>query len=277
MIESQPLRFSTSWTDHYQVMTERQPSSPEESATDYRVHDPRYEAPTNAGDYPHVGWADDNPPVVSAPQARPKGRGATREIIETLVLALLIFLAVRLVVLNFKVDGNSMRPNLLDQELLLVNRNAFWSFDLNGVLDRIPGVDPEGEWTFTPFHPPERGDIVVFNPPNGSGEPYIKRVIAVEGETVEIRDGSVYVDGIELEEPYIDEGITECLSNDCDPITLGEGEVYVLGDNRRNSSDSRSFGPVPIENLIGQAWLVYWPLDEAGIVPHYDYPEIADR
>ena len=117
----------------------------------------------------------------------------------------------------------------------------------------------------------------MFNPPNGSDEPAIKRVIAREGETVEIRDGSVYVDDVELEEPYIDEGITECLSNSCDPVTVEEGEVFVLGDNRRNSSDSRSFGPVPIENLIGKAWVVYWPLDEGGIVPHYDYPEIADR
>lgn len=262
-------------------MTDRQPSPSEESGASYPIHDPiydpRYQSDEHEADLAAAPW-DPAQGTYPAPQrAKPAGRGAVREVIETLVLALLIFLAVRLVVLNFKVDGNSMRPNLLNGELLLVNRNAYWSFDFNAVLDRVPGVDREGEWIFTPFHAPERGDIVVFNPPNGSGEPYIKRVIALEGETVEIRDGSVYVDDVELDEPYIDEGITECLSNSCDPVTVEEGEVFVLGDNRRNSSDSRSFGPVPIENLIGKAWVVYWPLDEGGIVPHYDYPEIADR
>ena len=270
-----------SWTDEPLTMTDRQPSPAEESGASYPIHDPiydpRYRSDEYESDLAQTRWNSTDEPNPAPPRAKPAGRGATREVIETLVLALLIFLAVRLVVLNFKVDGNSMRPNLLNGELLLVNRNAYWSFDFNEVLDRVPGVDREGEWTFTPFHAPERGDIVVFNPPNGSNEPYIKRVIALEGETVEIRDGSVYVDDVELEEPYIDEGITECLSNSCDPVTVEEGEVFVLGDNRRNSSDSRSFGPVPIENLIGKAWVVYWPLDEGGIVPHYDYPEIADR
>ena len=211
-------------------------------------------------------------------QRRSAGKGATREIVETLLLALVIFLGVRLLVLNFKVDGNSMRPNLLDEELLLVNRNAYLEIDVNGLLDALPLIERDEPWIFTPFQPPERGDIVVFDPPNGSTEPYIKRVIATEGEAVEIRDGGVYVDGIRLVEPYIDEGITECLREPCEAVVVPDGHVYVLGDNRRNSSDSRSsVGTVPIDNIIGQAWVVYWPRDGLGLVPHYDYPEIADR
>ena len=204
-------------------------------------------------------------------------KGATREVVETLLLAALIFLGVRLLVLNFKVDGNSMRPNLLNGELLLVNRNAYREIDVNGLLDKLPLIERDDPWIFTPFSAPERGDIIVFDPPTGSNEPYIKRVIAIAGETVEIRDGGVYVDGVRVVEPYIDEGITECLNNPCEAVTVPDGEVWVMGDNRRNSSDSRSFGTVPIENIIGRAWVVYWPRDGIGLVPHYDYPEISDR
>jgi len=209
---------------------------------------------------------------------RGSAKGATREVVETLLLAALIFLGVRLLVLNFKVDGNSMRPNLLNGELLLVNRNAYREIDLNDLLDKLPLIERDEPWSFTPFDAPERGDIVVFDPERGSTEPYIKRVIATEGESVEIRDGGVYVDGIRLVEPYIDDGITECLSTPCEEVVVPEGHVYVLGDNRRNSSDSRSsVGTVPVENIIGRAWVVYWPRDGIGLVPHFDYPEIADR
>lgn len=214
----------------------------------------------------------------SSPRRRKSSaKGATREVVETLLLAALIFLGVRLLVLNFKVDGNSMRPNLINGELLLVNRNAYREIDVNNLLDKLPLIERNDPWIFTPFSSPERGDIVVFDPPNGSTEPYIKRVIALEGETVEIRDGGVFVDGVRVVEPYIDEGITECLRSPCEAVTVPEGHVFVFGDNRRNSSDSRSFGPVPIENIIGRAWVVYWPQDGIGLVPHYDYPEIADR
>ncbi len=219
----------------------------------------------------------DGEPTAEPPKRRSKAKGATREVIETLLLAAVIFLGVRLLVLNFKVDGNSMRPNLLNGELLLVNRNAYREIDLNNLLDTLPLIERDDPWIFTPFSEPERGDIVVFDPPNGSTEPYIKRVIALAGETVEIRDGGVFVDGIRVVEPYIDEGITDCLRSPCEPVTVPAGNVWVMGDNRRNSSDSRSFGVVPIENIIGRAWVVYWPRDGIGLVPHYDYPEIADR
>ena len=226
--------------------------------------DPSVE-PTNRPDTPVEG------------RGRKAAKGATREIVETLLLAAVIFLGVRLLVLNFKVDGNSMRPNLLNGELLLVNRNSYREIDLNGLLDKLPFVERDDPWIFRPFDAPERGDIVVFDPPNGSTEPYIKRILAVAGETVEIKEGGVFVDGVRVVEPYIDEGITECLRATCEPVLVPEGDVWVMGDNRRNSQDSRSFGVVPVENIIGRAWVVYWPRDGIGLVPHYDYPEIADR
>ena len=201
---------------------------------------------------------------------------ALREIIETVLLAAIIFFGVRLLVLNFKVDGSSMLPNLVDKELLLVNRNAYSDIDLNRWFNHIPGVDREGAWVIWEFDPPERGDIIVFNPPNGDDKPYIKRVIATEGETVSVADGSVFVDGIELDEPYIRDGITECFEDSCGEFVVPEGEVFVLGDNRRNSTDSRSFGSVPIDNIIGKAIVTYWPAGEIGLVPHYDYPEIDE-
>ena len=198
-----------------------------------------------------------------------------------MLLAALIFFGVRLLVLNFKVDGSSMQPNLLNNELLLVNRNAYEDIDLNQWLNKLPLVDRDGSWVVYEFDPPQRGDIVVFDPPNGDDKPYIKRVIATAGETVEARDGAVFVNGNKLDEPYIRSGITDCGTtggnpDPCAPVTVPEGQVFVLGDNRRNSSDSRAFGAVPIENIIGKAIITYWPLQEVGRVPHFSYPDFTD-
>jgi signal peptidase I len=216
------------------------------------------------------------PAEVAPPKPKRQGLGAVREIIETLLLAFVIFVAVRAVVLNFKVDGTSMVPNLHNQEMLLVNRNIYFHFDLNGVLDDLPFIERDGERIVYPFHPPERGDIIVFDPPTLADKPYIKRVIGLPGETITIADGFVYVDGVKLNEPYIDGAITECNRSKCDPVKVPEGSVFVLGDNRRSSSDSRIFGPVSVDDIIGKAWITYWPFSDFGMVPHYDYPEIRD-
>ncbi|MGH2533983.1 MAG: signal peptidase I [Thermomicrobiales bacterium] len=200
---------------------------------------------------------------------------AVREIVETLLLAVVIFAAVRLVVLNFRVDGGSMAPNLQDEEMLLVNRNAYFHFDLNTLRNILPGGDRDGEDIVYLFEPPERGDIVVFNPPVSSPKPYIKRVIGLPGETVTIENGYVEIDGQRLEEPYIDGDITDCTRDPCS-WEVDEGEVFVMGDNRRNSSDSRTFGSISVDDIIGKAWITYWPVDEIDLVPHYDYPNLSD-
>lgn len=209
-------------------------------------------------------------------QSKKKGSSAVREIVETLLLAFIIFVAVRAVVLNFRVDGSSMVPNLHNQEMLLVNRNVYFHFDLNKWISYVPGIERDGERIVYPFHPPERGDIIVFDPPTVSDKPYIKRVIAVAGETVQIKEGAVYINDVKLDEPYIEDGITECNRSKCDPVLVPEGQIWVMGDNRRASSDSRVFGPIEIDSIIGKAWITYWPFSDFGIVPHFDYPGVKD-
>jgi len=200
--------------------------------------------------------------------------GILWEITETLVLALLIFLAVRTVVLNFRVDGLSMEPTLNTGEMLLVNRQVYSHFDLNSVINVLPFVDREGERVVYPFHPPQRGDIVVFDPPIGSvDKPYIKRVIALPGETVAIRDGAVFVNGEQLDESYLGSTATRWPGRSDDhELQVPVEHVFVLGDNRNNSTDSRSFGPVSYDAIIGRAWIAYWPFDLFGIfqTPSYN-------
>jgi len=188
---------------------------------------------------------------------------------------------VRAVVLNFRVDGHSMDTSLADNEMLLVNRNAYFSLDQDRWLGWIPGTDFDADDEWRPFGIPERGDIVVLNPPRDEAradQPYIKRVIGLPGDTFEIRDEGVFINGIRLVEPYIDEGKrTVCppSSDYCGPLEIPAGSVLVLGDNRTDSEDSRYFGFVPIDNIIGKAWLTYWPTDHIGVVPHNDYPELG--
>lgn len=107
------------------------------------------------------------------------------------------------------------------------------------------------------FTEPKPGDIVVFLPPNGESKDYIKRVIAVGGQTIAIKDGKVYVDGKPLNEPYLSPELYD--SGSMDELKVPEGHVFVMGDNRPNSLDSRVFGPVPVSTIIGKAVLIYWP------------------
>jgi len=196
-----------------------------------------------------------------------------REVAETLILAAVIFFLVRSVVLNFKVDGHSMDSSFDNGEMLLVNRNAYFNLGTSSLTNWIPGVDRD----FFIFHPPQRGDVIVFNPPIANNDkPFIKRIIGLAGDVVETRGGFVYVNGVQIDEPYIGGKVSKCISNsiDCTPVTVPEGDIFVMGDNRTNSEDSRYFGPVPIGNIIGKAWVTYWPRDDTGVVPHYEYPNL---
>ena len=217
-------------------------------------------------------------------EAERAGRGtrALREVAETVLLAVLIFAAVRLVVANYRVDGPSMQPNLRDDQLLLVNVNAY-ALDLNRILDSLPGVDREEPWVLYSFGPPERGDIVVFDPPVDSDQPYIKRVIGLPGEEVTIEGGAVHVNGERLDEAYLKDpnsgkaSRTPCGRRDVCRVTVEAGQVFVLGDNRSGSSDSREFGPVDVDGIVGKAWFSYWPLGAIGLVPHEDYPGMPEH
>ncbi|MGQ9571687.1 MAG: signal peptidase I [Dehalococcoidia bacterium] len=207
-------------------------------------------------------------PPIGVPPLRRRRRYLTifREVVETLLLALLIFLAVRESVQNFKVEGSSMFPSLEDGQYIIVNKLAYAQFDL-GIFDFLPFFDAGEDSTRHLFGGPGRGDVVVFQSPTNPDRDFIKRVIGLPGDEVEIRDGLVYINGEPLDEPYIS-GTTTCLSRWCS-LTVPEEHFFVLGDHRNNSSDSRQFGPIPEKNIIGKAWFSYWPLSDVGPAPNH--------
>ena len=165
-----------------------------------------------------------------------------REIVETLLLTFFIFWLVNSFVGRYRIDGSSMNPTLANGQYLLINNFSYY------------------------LSHPEHGDIIVFKHPN-SDLNLIKRVIGVPGDHVEIRDRQVMVNGTLLAEPYIQAEPT--YTGDW---TVPNGEFFVLGDNRNSSSDSHSWGFLPEENIIGKAEVVYWPISDWEIVPHFDHP-----
>lgn len=168
-----------------------------------------------------------------------------REVIETIVLTVLMFLVIRLAVQNFNIDGMSMEPGLHNSELILVDK---WSYH---------------------FRTPNRGDVVVFVAPPNPSQDYIKRVIGLPGDVISIQDTTVTVNGKTLKEFYVDP------SRQGNPYAsfvnhvVPPGMYFVLGDNRGGSSDSRDWGCLPTQNVIGRAALVYWPLGQTndGLLP----------
>ena len=192
-----------------------------------------------------------------------------REVAETLLLAALIFLAVRGSFQNFKVEGHSMDPSLADGEYLIVNKLTYAQVDL-GFLDFLPFFDAGDDSVHYLWGSPERGDVIVFRAPTSPDRDFIKRIIGLPGDTVEIDQatGQVSVNGAPLTETYI-LGTTSCSQSckwDVPPANTpksqedcGSNDCYfVLGDNRQNSSDSRQGWLVPKENIVGKALITYW-------------------
>jgi signal peptidase I len=117
------------------------------------------------------------------------------------------------------------------------------------------------------FSAPNRGDVIVFHPTGPAKDDFIKRVIGVPGDRVVVRNGGVWVNGEALSEPYLAGGIqSACAGRWCD-VLLGPNEYFVMGDNRPNSSDSRIWGPVTNSQIVGKAWLLYYPFSEFGLAP----------
>lgn len=191
-------------------------------------------------------------------------KAALREVLETLILTLLIFLLVRMVVQNFKVEGQSMEPTLRGGQYLLINKALYWRVEGAELKRWRPWGLEVGDGPLYVFRPPARGEIIVFKFPRDTHRDFIKRVIGMPGETVEIRDGQVFVNGSALSESYI----KEPMAHRVEPIVVPPGHYFVLGDNRNNSSDSRAWGVVSEEYIIGVAWLRYWPLSDWGPVPN---------
>ncbi|MBI5653012.1 MAG: signal peptidase I [Chloroflexi bacterium] len=170
---------------------------------------------------------------------------ALRELIETLVLTLVIFLLIRFAVQNFRIEGYSMEPNFHDGQFILVNKIEYM------------------------VKSPQRGDVVVLIPPTSANRDFIKRIIALPGDTVQIIDGRVSVNGALLDEPYpLNPG-----SYSFGPTTIAPDEYFVLGDNRNNSSDSHAWGSVVKSKIVGKVWATYWPPQMIGFVPDYSYAQ----
>jgi signal peptidase I len=183
------------------------------------------------------------------------------ELTQTLVLAVLIFLLVRTVAQNFRVEGPSMEPGLHDGQYLLVNKAVYFKINVGTLSKFIPFLDAEdGEEKYL-FHGPQRGDVIVFRYPKDPSRDFIKRIIGVPGDRVRVVEGIVYVNDVPIEEDYVSAHAGRDLEEE---MVVPEGNYFVLGDNRPNSSDSRAWGFVPEENIIGKAMLSYWPLSDLG-------------
>lgn len=165
-----------------------------------------------------------------------------RDVVETVVLTLVIFAVINVLTGRFRIEGPSMRPNLHEGQYIIIDKVTYR------------------------FEPPERGDIIVFHHPRNTGRDLIKRVIGLPRETVEIRQGQVYVDDTLLEEPYVLRP-----GRYSGHYELGPDEYFVLGDNRPNSDDSHNWGVLNREKIVGKAWISYWPPDEWGGVPHHSF------
>jgi signal peptidase I len=161
------------------------------------------------------------------------------ELGETVLPAVVIAVLINLFLAQAtRVYGHSMEPNLHSDQRLVVEKVSYR------------------------LHRPRRGDVVVLRLPDRGPELLIKRIVALPGETIEIRSGTVHVDDQPLDEPYL----SRRTSGSYGPLTVPEGHVFVMGDNRGASNDSRVFGPVSLDRIVGRAWVSYWPLELLGII-----------
>lgn len=173
------------------------------------------------------------------------------DILQTVVLAAAIFIISYLFLFQpHQVIGNSMDPNFADQEYILTDKISYR------------------------FHPPARGEVVVFKAPPDPERDYIKRIIGLPGEKIKIQGGRVFINAQVLKEEYLppeDLAVSGSFLQEAKEIQIPNDAYIVLGDNRRHSSDSREWGPVPRQSIIGKAFLRYWPVDEIGLVPQVTY------
>jgi len=168
-----------------------------------------------------------------------------RDVLITLAIALAIFFTLRATVQAYKVIECCMEPNYVEGEWLLASKATYW------------------------FHEPERGDVIILEPPFETEEVYIKRLIALPGDTVEVKDGAVYINSTAIDEPYIKEAPAYTF-----PLKeLGEDEYFVLGDNRNNANDSHTGWTISRDAIIGKAWFSYWPQSEWGGANNYPLSE----
>lgn len=169
-----------------------------------------------------------------------------RELTSTLLITVVLFLGLRYSAQAVPLDGPSMQPGLHSNERVLVNSLAYT------------------------FRDPQRGDVIVFHPPDALSERFIKRVIGLPGDTIKLTQTSVYLNGVKLNEPYIAAVSLDYPENlQVETIHLGPDQFFVMGDNRTNSQDSRYFGPITQSEIIGKAEFVAWPLSDIHAIDTY--------
>lgn len=176
----------------------------------------------------------------SGPTATEQGWQIARELMETVVLSLIIFFVIRMGVQNYRIESHSMDPNFAENQFVLVNKLAYR------------------------FGEPERGDVVVFHNPNNPREDYIKRIVGLPGDTLELQGGTILVNGEVLDEPLIHQPTHGLMGQ----VVVSPEHLFVMGDNRANSRDSRNFGELSTDLVVGKAWLRIWPFNKFGLVTH---------
>jgi len=164
-----------------------------------------------------------------------------RETLIIILLGVIILLVMQTTSQRFTVIGSCMEPGFQDEQQLLVNKVVYH------------------------LHEPERGDVIILHPPGDMEGPFIKRIIALPGDTVEVKEGIVYVSGSPLEEPYIKEPPRYTLQQ----YTIPPDTYFVLGDNRNNANDSHTGWVLPRQNIVGKVWLSIWPPSKWGLIPNY--------
>ena len=182
-------------------------------------------------------------PQTTAPD-QPRSQKMIRfilDVVETLIISLVLFAGINAITVRIRVDGHSMEPTLQNGELVIVNKLAYR------------------------FSAPKAGDVIVFRFPRDPDQEYIKRIIGLPGDEVKIANGQVFINGKQAAEPYIAAPPAYNMI-----WQVPEGTVFVLGDNRNNSSDSHDWGPVAMEYVVGKAVFIYWPPQAWGAIRSYD-------
>lgn len=189
-------------------------------------------------------------------------KSAVTDVIKTLILAAALFFVVQTIIQNYEVFGASMEPSMQTGDHIIVNKAAYVSLDLHKVSKFIPFYEAEEGKVIDLFGEPSRGDVVIIDSPNPPPDQLIKRIVGVPGDTVEIRGGILFINGERIQEDYTRAAPSLSLS----PVVVEDDSYFVLGDNRSRSNDSRNFGQVDRDRIVGKAWLSYWPLGDFGIV-----------
>ncbi|MEO7912640.1 MAG: signal peptidase I [Roseiflexaceae bacterium] len=192
---------------------------------------------------------------------QPRARSAIADLAKTAIQALLLFIILSTLIGRFEIHQISMEPNFHEGQRVLVSKlDSIWS----SLFVRTAHAADSGR--NSPFALQHGQVVVFFKTPARDQDALIKRVIGLPGDTVELRDGAVLLNGVLLDEPYVNGAQTFC-GNYCQPFTLGPDEYFLMGDNRANSLDSRSFGSIPASQLVGRVVLRYWPLEQVEVYP----------